>query len=313
MENKIDKIAQWPEIAFENWKDTLATVHLWTQIVGKIRLRQTPWLNHSWHVTLYVSANGLTTGSMPYPDGVFQIDFDFIHHVLHVTTSAGGMAKVELYPRSVADFYRELFEKLESVGIDASIHAEPNEVDPAIPFEKDETHRSYDAERVCDFYKALAKIQNVFTKFRAKFTGKCSPVHFFWGSFDMAVTRFSGRPAPVYSGGTLNIPLAVMQEAYSHEVSSCGFWPGSEQFPHPAFYSYCYPTSVEFGKQAVKPNEAFFSGEMGEFILLYEVVQRSDDPEDTLIQFMQSTYEAAANTAHWDRGALECDFTCFEK
>jgi len=313
MEDGTNQIAQWPEIAFEDWKDTLATVHLWTQIVGKIRLRQTPWLNHSWHVTLYVSATGLTTGSMTYPDGVFQIDFDFIHHVLNITTSAGGMAKVELYPRTVADFYRELFEKLKSVGVDASIHAEPNEVDPAIPFEKDEIHRSYDAERVYDFYKALAKIHNVFTKFRAKFTGKCSPVHFFWGSFDMAVTRFSGRPAPVYSGGTLNIPLAVMQEAYSHEVSSCGFWPGSEQFPHPAFYSYCYPTPDGFGEQPVKPNEAFFSEEMGEFILLYEVVQRSDDPDDTLMQFMQSTYEAAANTAHWDRSALECDFSRFEK
>lgn len=303
----------WPVLAFENWKDTLATVHLWTQIVGKIRLKQMPWLNHSWHVTLYVSANGLTTGSIPYKDGVFQIDFDFIHHAVHIITSASGVARVQLYPRSVADFYRELFDKLESVNVDAYIYAAPNEVDPAIPFAEDETHKSYDAEQMHNFYLALVKIHNVFTKFRASFTGKCSPVHFFWGAFDMAVTRFSGRPAPLHPGGAPNMPNAVMQEAYSHEVSSCGFWPGSEQFPHPVFYSYCYPTPPDFSKQSVKPNEAFFSGEMGEFMLLYEVVQRSDNPEDTLMQFLQTTYEAAANTGHWDRKSLECDFTRFER
>jgi len=302
----------WPDLAFENWKDTLATVHLWTQIVGKIRLRKMPWLNHSWHVTLYVSANGLTTHSIPYENGVFQIDFDFIHHVLHITTSEGNMAKVDLYPRTVASFYRELFDKLENVEIDAYIYATPNEIDPAIPFEEDETHCSYDAERIHDFYHALVKIHNVFTKFRARFTGKCSPVHFFWGAFDMAVTRFSGRPAPVHPGGAPNIPLAVMQEAYSHEVSSCGFWPGSEQFPHPVFYSYCYPTPAEFSQHPVKPNEAFFSAEMGEFMLLYDVIQRSDKPEEILMQFLQTTYEAAANTGNWDRKSLECDFSRFE-
>jgi hypothetical protein len=309
----VNETGNWPGLAFENWKDTLATVHLWTQIVGKIRLRQMPWLNHSWHVTLYVSANGLTTGSIPYKNGVFQIDFDFIHHVLHITTSAGGVARVELYPRSVANFYRELFEKLGSVEIDAYIYAAPNEIDPAIPFEKDEVHRSYDAERMHDFYLALANIYNVFIRFRARFTGKCSPVHFFWGGFDMAVTRFSGRAAPLHPGGVPNIPAVVMQEAYSHEVSSCGFWPGSAQFPHPVFYSYCYPTPLEFSQQPVKPNEAFFSEEMGEFMLLYEVVQRSDNPEDVLMQFLHTTYEAAANTGHWDRKALECDFSWLEK
>jgi hypothetical protein len=304
---------QWPDLAFENWKDTVATLHLWTQIVGKIRLKQMPWLNHSWHVTLYVSAYGLTTGSIPYPDGVFQIDFDFIHHLLNITTSAGGMEQVKLYPRSVADFYRELFEKLKSAGVHVRICAEPNEVEPAIRFEKDETHRSYDGARVRDFHKALTKIYNVFTEFRARFTGKCSPVHFFWGSFDLAVTRFSGRTAPMYSGEALNIPIRVMREAYSHEVSSCGFWPGNEQFPHPAFYSYCYPSPAEFGKQPVKPQEAFFSGDMGEFILLYEVVQQSQNPENTLIEFLQSTYEAASTTAGWDKKTLECDFSAFEK
>ncbi len=308
-----DRKNPWPDLAFENWKDTLATVHLWTQIVGKIRLKQMPWLNHSWHVTLYVSGNGLTTGSIPYENGVFQIDFDFIHHVLYITTSAGGVARVELYPRSVASFYRELFDKLESVEIDAYIYAAPNEIDPAIPFAKDEMHHSYDAERMHDFYLALVNIHNVFTRFRARFTGKCSPVHFFWGAFDIAVTRFSGRPAPLHPGGAPNMPVVVMQEAYSHEVSSCGFWPGSEQFPHPVFYAYCYPTPPEFSHQSVKPNEAFFSGEMGEFMLLYEVIQRSDNPEDILMQFLHSTYEAAANTGHWDRKALECDFSWLEK
>jgi Family of unknown function (DUF5996) len=310
---KIISPGQWPELPFESWKDTIATLHLWTQIVGKLRLKQMPWLNHSWHVTLYVSASGLTTGSIPYQGGVFQIDFDFIHQQLHITSSAGGNERLDLYPRSVADFYRELFEKLRNAGIDAWISASPNEVDPAIPFEKDEIHRFYDAKRVGDFYKALVKIHNVFTKFRAGFTGKCSPVHFFWGSFDIAVTRFSGRSAPLYSGVVPNIPLPVMQEAYSHEVSSCGFWPGSEQFPHPAFYSYCYPSPAEFGKQPVKPGEAYFSADMGEFILLYDEVQRSGNPEDTLMQFLQSTYDAAATTAGWDKNTLECDFSKFEK
>jgi hypothetical protein len=303
---------QWPELAFENWKDTVATLHLWTQIVGKIRLKQMPWLNHSWHVTLYVSAYGLTTGSIPYPDGVFQIDFDFIHHLLNITTSRGGKEEIKLYPRSVADFYRELFEKLNRTGVHSAICAEPNEVDPAIRFEKDETHRSYDGARVRDFHRALVNTHKVFTTFRAGYAGKCSPVHFFWGSFDLAVTRFSGRPAPVYSGQVLNIPIRVMQEAYSHEVSSCGFWPGNEQFPRPAFYSYCYPSPPEFGKQPVKPQDAFFSEDMGEFILLYEVVQQSKNPENTLMQFLQSTYEAASNTAGWDKKALECDFSSFE-
>jgi hypothetical protein len=311
-ENPI-KNDEWPELPFETWKDTIATLHLWTQIVGKIRLKQMPWLNHSWHVTLYVSASGLTTGSIPYPGGVFQLEFDFIRHQLHLTTSVGGIAEIELRPRTVADFYRELFEKLRSLDIEISINTRPNEIDPAIPFEEDQTHRSYDSSRVGGFHKALVKTYNVFTKFRAGFTGKCSPIHFFWGSFDLSVTRFSGRSAPLYSGEVPNIPLRVMQEAYSHEVSSCGFWPGNEQFQHAAFYSYCYPSSAEFGKQPVKPKEAFFNEGMGEYILLYEAVQRSANPEDTLTRFLQSTYEAAANTGKWDKKTLDCDFSDFEK
>lgn len=304
---------QWPELPFEDWKDTLATVHLWTQIVGKIRLRQSPWLNHSWHVTLYVSASGLTTGSIPYDGGIFQIEFDFVHHALHITTSTGAIARVQLYPRTVAEFYRELFDKLKGLGIEAYIYAAPNELDPAIPFAEDETHCAYDAESMHQFFQALVRIHNVFARFRARFTGKCSPIHFFWGAFDMAVTRFSGRRAPLHPGGAPNMPDAVMQEAYSHEVSSCGFWPGSEQFPHAVFYAYCYPTPAEFGQQPVKPNEAFYSQEMGEFMLLYEVVQRSDNPEETLMQFLKTTYEAAANTGNWDRKNLECDLSRFEK
>lgn len=304
---------QWPVLAFEDWKDTLATVHLWTQIVGKIRLKKMPWLNHSWHVTLYVSANGLTTGSIPYAGGIFQIDFDFVNHALVVTASNGGSRSIQLYPRSVASFYKELFDNLNALGIDAYIYAVPNELEQAIPFEQDEEHNSYDPAYMHRFWQALVLINNVFTRFRAKFKGKCSPVHFFWGAFDLAVTRFSGRTAPLHPGGAPNMPDKVMQEAYSHEVSSCGFWPGSPQFPHAAFYAYCYPTPAAFGEQSVKPNEAFFSKEMGEFMLLYEIVQQSADPEGTLLQFMQTTYDAAANTANWDRHALECDFSAFEQ
>ena len=304
---------KWPKLAFEDWKETLATVHLWTQIAGKIRLRKMPWLNHSWHVTLYVSANGLTTGSIPYEGGIFQIDFDFVNHELIITASNGGERGIQLYPRSVASFYKELFDNLNALGLDAYIYAVPNELEQVIPFAEDTTHCSYDPEQMHKFWTVLVQVHNVFTRFRANFTGKCSPVHFFWGAFDLAVTRFSGRPAPLHPGGAPNMPDNVMQEAYSHEVSSCGFWPGSEQFPHAAFYSYCYPTPPAFGEQIVKPNEAFFSKEMGEFMLLYEVVEQSGDPEDTLMHFLQTTYDAAANTGNWDRKALECDFSGFEK
>lgn len=303
----------WPDIPFNDWKDTLYTVQLWVQIVGKIRLRKMPWTNHSWHVTLYVSPTGLTTGSVPYEKGVFQIDFDFQNHQLVITTSAGSIEKIDLYPRTVSSFYKELFEKLESMDIHAHIYAIPNEIEPAIPFKEDETHRSYDKERMNLFWKALMSSHNVFRRFRARFIGKSSPVHLFWGAFDLAVTRFSGRKAPKHPGGMPNIPLKVMQESYSHEVSSCGFWPGSEQFPMPAFYAYCYPTPEAFGEQPVQPKEAFYSKEMGEFFLPYDAVRLSDDPEEMLLQFMQSTYEAAANTANWDRENLEFDFSDFER
>jgi hypothetical protein len=303
----------WPEIPFNNWKETFYTVRLWLQIVGKIRLRKMPWFNHSWHVTLYVSPTGLTTGSIPYENGVFQIDFDFQNHQLQIISSAGRNEKIELYPRTVSGFYNELFMKLESMGIQASIYAVPNEIEPAIPFKEDETHKSYDKEKMNLYWQALVNTHNVFTRFRAKFIGKCSPVHIFWGAFDLAVTRFSGREAPKHPGGAPNIPLKVMQESYSHEVSSCGFWPGSEEFPMPAFYAYCYPAPASFGEQKAEPKEAFYSKDMGEFILPYDAVRLSDNPEQTLIQFLQFTYEAAANTANWDREKLEFDFSDFEK
>lgn len=303
----------WPALRFEDWKETLITVQLWLQIVGKVRMRNMPWINHSWHVTFYVSSKGLTTGSIPFNGGIFQLDFDFENHQLLVTTSWGSHAQIALYPRTVASFYRELFDALKTIGIDAYIHAAPNEMEPAIPFEKDETHKSYDKEKVYEFWQTLIKIHHVFTQFRAGFVGKCSPVHLFWGAFDLAVTRFSGRPAPKHPGGVPNMPLKVMQEAYSHEVSSCGFWPGSETFPHPAFYAYCYPMPPSFGKQPVEPKEAFFSEEMGEFLLLYDIVRQLPNPEEMLMAFLHSTYEAVANTGHWNREALETDFSSFER
>ena len=305
-------ITPWPKLIFEAYKDTIATVHLWTQIIGKIRLKKTPWLNHSWHVTLYVSARGLTTGSIPYEGGIFQIDMDFIEHEVIIFSSNGKKKYVKLHSRTVADFYEELFSKLGSMGIQVTIHDSPNEIDPAIPFQQDTIHQSYDGMQMQLIWQALVRTEIVFTRFRSEFLGKVSPVHLFWGSFDLAVTRFSGRKAPKYQGVVPNIPKEVMEEAYSHEVSSSGFWVGNEKNRSPVFYSYCYPTPPDFGKQPVAPAEALYSNEMGEFILPYEVVQQSDNPTETLLQFLRSTYKAAAETGNWNNG-LECDLTYLEK
>ncbi len=296
---------EWPQLKYEDLKDTLATVQLYTQIVGKIRLKNMTWINHSWHVTLYISPRGLTTGSIPYEHGIFEIEFNFIHHYLLITTSNGGNEKVNLYSRTVASFYKEVVDKLASLNIKSDIYAKPNEIDPAIAFAEDEIHKSYDKKQINLFWQALVKIEPIFKKFRAGFTGKCSPVHFFWGGFDLAVTRFSGREAPKYESTVTNIPLKVMQEAYSHEVSSAGFWGGGPGFEQPAFYSYAYPTPAAFGVQKVQPDEAFFSKELGEFLLPYEAVRTADDPEKFLFEFLQTTYEAAAVTAHWNRDALD--------
>jgi len=304
---------KWPELKFEEFKETIATVQLWTQIAGKVRLTKMPWLNHSWHVTFYISPHGITTGSIPYEHGIFQIDFDFIKHRVILITSNGTESTLDMYPRTVASFYKEFMEKLGSLGIRTHIYAKPNELDPAIPFENDTLHKAYDPVQMNHLWQAWVHIHNVFTTFRAKFIGKCSPVHFFWGAFDLAVTRFSGREAPIHPGGAPNMPLNVMQEAYSHEVSSSGFWPGSEQLPFPVFYAYCYPTPAVFGQQTVHPKEAFYSREMGEFFLPYEAVIHHQNPEETLMQFLQTTYEAAASTGNWNRDSLEADFSTFEK
>jgi hypothetical protein len=307
------KTSKWPVLKFGELKDTLTVVQLWTQVVGKIRLRTMPWLNHSWHVTLYVTPYGLSTGSMPCEYGSFQIDFDFHLHQLLIITSTGKRESVALGSRSVADFYREVFEKLDALDIEVAIYTTPSEIEGAIPFEQDTALRPYDAQKMNDYWQALVRIDAAFTRFRSRYRGKVSPVHFFWGGFDLAVTRFSGNDAPPHPGQSPNMPAVVMQESYSKEVSSCGFWPGSEQYPHVVFYAYCYPVNEAFGKQPVKPKEAFYSEEMGEFLLHYDVVQQSDNPEETLLDFMQSTYEATANTSNWDRKALECDFSHLEE
>ncbi len=303
---------QWPQLDYKEWKDSLDTLALFTQIVGKIRLRSLPWLNHSWHVTLYVSPRGLTTGAMQYADGIFEIEFDFVQHVLLVTTSTGFLEKMPLHSISVAHFYTTLFNILDEAGIAVSIYPVPNELETAIPFKQDDIHKTYNKEQVHTYWQALVQVYKVFTRFRTGFRGKGSPVHLFWGAFDLVVTRFSGRPAPPHPGGAPHMPLRVMQEAYSHEVSSCGFWPGNDAFPQAAFYSYCYPAPAGFSEQEIKPKEAFYNKEMGEYFLLYDVVRTSADPAATLLQFLQTTYEAAANTGEWDRPALECDLTSFE-
>jgi hypothetical protein len=302
----------WPEIRFEHLKETLSTVHLWTQIVGKIRLKMMPWLNHSWHVSLYISPRGLTTGSIPYTGGIFQLEMDFIAHELVITSSDGQMQSVKLFARSVASFHEELFQKLQQMGIQVEIHGKPNEMELAVPFSVDEQHRNYEPAEMNNLWEVLIRVDVILNRFRAGFVGKNSPVHFFWGAFDLAVSRFSGRQAPTHPGGAPNMPNEIMQEAYSHEVSSCGFWPGNEQYPFPIFYAYCYPTPSAFADQPVEPESATYSQVMGEFILPYEAVQQSDNPPETLMKFLRSTYRAAAVTGNWDP-SLECDLSHLEK
>lgn len=306
--NDVLRSEAWPSLGYETWKATYATLHMWTQIVGKIRLAQAPWLNHSWQVTLYPMARGLTTAAMPYRMRgmrAFQIDFDFLAHQLLIQTSDGAVQTMPLVPRSVADFHQELFSKLRQLGLDVTIRKTPNEVVEAIPFDQDRIHASYDAEAVGRFWRALLQASRVFQEFRGRFIGKCSPVHFFWGSFDLAVTRFSGRPAPMHPGGAPNCPDRVMQEAYSHELASCGFWPGSEQLPYPAFYAYAYPIPEGFDGALSHPNQAFYHAALGEFILPYDDVRRAESPDAMLLEFLQGSYEAAANLGRWDRPALE--------
>lgn len=299
------KNTEWPKLDYSSWSDTIETLHQWVQIVGKIRLKTMPWQNHSWHTTLYITPTGFSTQSIPYQGKAFQIDFNFKKHELLITSSDSNEITMGLYPRTVASFYKELFDKLRSIGLSIEIHSSPNEMEPAIPFAENEINKSYDPKAVENFWMAMIKVNEVFTSFRSNYIGKTSPIHLFWGGFDLAVTRFSGRKAPLHPGGMPNMPLKVMQEAYSHEVSSAGFWPGSKEFPTPIFYAYSYPTPEEFSKQKVKPKEAFYSKEMGEFMLTYESVQQANDPSQMLLDFLISTYEASANTGNWDRDKLE--------
>lgn len=298
---------RWPELPYAAWKDTRDTLHLWTQVVGKIRLALTPWQNHSWHVTLYVTARGLSTSPIPDRGRSFQIDFDFIDHVLWVRTTDGHYRQVLLRPMTVAEFYAEVMAALERLRIDVAINTMPNEIPGAVAFDQDTTHAAYDPDYASRFWRVLSATHEVLTHFRTGFLGKVSPVHFFWGSFDLAVTRFSGRKAPRHPGGVPNLPDDVAREAYSHEVSSAGFWPGGGgPIEYPAFYSYAYPAPDGFAAAKVRPAAAFFSQELGEFLLPYDAVRTAAAPEAALMAFLQSTYEAAADLARWDRAALDC-------
>ena len=294
----------WPSLSLEEWKDTYATLHMWTQIVGKIRLVQADWVNHSWHLPLYVTTRGLTTSPIFYGTRTFEIDFDFIDHQLLIETSDGIVRAIALRPQTVAEFYRILMATLEELSITITINRKPNEVTDPILFDQDHTHNSYDAEYANRCWRVLLQTDRVFKKFRSRFNGKCSPVHLFWGSFDLALTRFSGRPAPEHPGGVSNLPDAVAREAYSHEVSSCGFWPGAG-LGYPAFYSYAYPEPKGFREAAVRPEAAFYNTDLGEFVLPYDVVRTAESPDEVLLGFLESTYEAAAALGNWDRASLK--------
>ncbi len=296
----------WPELPYAAWKDTCATLHLWTQIVGKTRLALTPWLNHSWHVTLRVTARGLGTPLITSGERDFQIEFDFLDHVLWIRTADGHARQLMLRPMPVAEFYAEFLHLLAQLGIHPHIDKMPNEISDAISFDEDTVHRAYDKEYAHSFWRVLLRAHEVLSHFRTSFLGKASPVHFFWGSFDLAVTRFSGRRAPLHPGNVPHLADEVVREAYSHEVSSAGFWPGGGGGDYAAFYSYAYPAPEGFAAARVKPEAAFFSKELGEFLLPYDAVRTAPDPKRTLMEFLQSTYEAAADLAHWNRAELEC-------
>ncbi|WNJ17589.1 DUF5996 family protein [Pontibacter sp. G13] len=295
----------WPKLDFEAMQDTIETLHQWLQIVGKVRLKTMPWQNHSWHTTLFVTVNGFSTQSIPYQGQIFQIDFDFRLHRLVLQSSNASPVSISLRPMTVASFYAELFDKLAEIGVDVQIHGSPNEVDPAIPFAENTVNKSYDPDAAQAIWQAMIRINEVFSRFRGEFVGKASPVQLFWGAFDLAISRFTGNPAPLHPGGAPNMPDEIMQESYSKEVASAGFWIGNRDFPRPLFYAYIYPSTEHFAKQPVKPAEAYYSDSMGEFILEYEAVRTASDPDQTLYEFLVSTYDAAAGTSSWDRPRLE--------
>ena len=299
-----DGAGAWPGLPYAEWSETCATLHMWTQVVGKVRLAQAPHLNHWWQVPLYVSARGLTTTAVPYGARVFEIEFDFVSHLLRVETGEGDTRELALAPRTVADFYREFSARMRELGLDVKVWTTPVEVPDPVPFERDETHKSYDPVYAARFWRALVRAEHVFQRFRSGFVGKCSPVHFFWGSFDLAVTRFSGRPAPTHPGAP-GVADSVTREAYSHEVSSAGFWPGGAALPEAIFYSYAYPEPEGFKESRVRPEPAYYNTDFKEFVLPYEAVRAAGDPEASLTQFLEDTYEAAATRGRWDRAALE--------
>ncbi len=296
----------WPDLPYSAWADTCVTLHLWTQIVGKIRLAFTPWLNHSWHVPFYVTARGLTTSPIPWRDRSFEIDFDFRDHLLDISVSDGARKQIPLAPRPVAEFYALVMAALAELGIRVEINELPSEIAGAVRFSQDRIHHSYDADYAGRFWRVLLDVDRVLKQFRTGFIGKSSPVHFFWGSFDIAVTRFSGRRAPPHPGGAPGLSDVVMREAYSHEVSSAGFWPGGGATDYAAFYSYAYPEPAGFRTSRVAPDGAVYNAAIGEFLLPYEAVRAAPDPDAALLAFLQSTYAAAADAGKWDRAALEC-------
>jgi hypothetical protein len=296
---------QWPPLPFAEWKDTAITLHMWTQIVGKIRLVLSPWTNHSWHVTLYVTSRGLTTSPIPHGSYTFEILFDFIDHQLLIDKSDGARRTIPLKPQSVAEFYRSVMKTLSDLELPVTINTMPNEIENPIPFDQDEEHRSYDREYANRFWHVLVQSDRVFKEFRSRFCGKCSPVHFFWGSFDLAVTRFSGRPAPPHPGGVPHLPDEITREAYSQEVSSLGFWPGNAAAPTPLFYSYAYPEPPGFAQAKIQPDSAFYEAKLREFILPYNAVRSAEKSDQVLLDFAQSAYDAASKLGKWDRDALE--------
>ena len=297
--------ADWPALPYSEWRDTAATLQLWTQVVGKVRLALTPWLNHGWQVTLYVTARGLGTGPMPIGREILELEFDFIDHRLRARTSRGEEQGFPLMPQTVAEFYAQVLDLLARLGVSVKINEMPSEVADPIRFSEDRVHASYDPAAAHRFWRVLLRVNHVFALFRSGFLGKASPIHLFWGSFDLAVTRFSGKRAPVHPGGVPGLPDDVTREAYSHEVSSAGFWPGSDAYPHPAFYSYAYPEPAGFRDRPVTAG-AHFDTTLGEYILAYDTVRSAADPDALLLDFLATTYAAAADSGGWDRASLEC-------
>jgi hypothetical protein len=301
----VSTVRHWPDLPLEAWSDTCDTLHLWTQIAGKVRIALTPLINHWWNATLYVNSRGLIAPANPYQGRTFDILFDFADHQLRIATSDGKAESFALKPMTVADFYAEFMQRLCSLDIDVHIWTMPGEIENAIPFDQDRQHAQYDPAYVQRFWQALVRVNRVMNAFRARYVGKASPVHFFWGSFDLAVSRFSGRAAPPPKGVTPNVASRVMAEAYSHEVSSCGFWPGNGGYGRAAFYVYAYPEPRGYGETRLKTAEAFYDKDLGQFILPYDALRQATDPDALLLGFLQETYAAAADLAKWDREALE--------